>query len=342
MMRLILVLACFLGCGAASAATYTVGPNRDSRLNSSSSSTNYGTRTSLDVTNDEDFERRAVYAFPLPAIPANETIVSVVVRLWVTDSTSSTVTLHRVTDTWAENTVTWNNTAADHIGTASASFVPSTLNAYVSVNITTLALGWYNGTYANNGFMLKRSGSSTAEFTSKEWATASQRPELIVTTALITTPLLTVVKSSTISSDPLNGATNPKNVPGGVVTYTIQTDNTGGGAADNNSTVVTETIPAGMELFVGDVAGGGSGPVSFTNGTPSSGLTYTFANLGDTNDSISFSNNGGSTYSYVPIADANGYDAAVTNLRVNPSGSFAAKTGPGNPNFSLALRMRIK
>lgn len=338
---LILFLAFALGCGPALGATYTVGPSRDSRLNQGSSNTNYGTRTTLDVSNDED-ERRAIYAFPLPSIPANETIVSVVVRLWVTDSTSSTVTLHRVTDTWAENTVTWSNTAADHISTSSASFVPSTQGAYVSVNITTLALGWYNSTYANHGFMLKRSGSSTAEFTSKEWATASQRPELVVTTALITTPLLTVVKSSAISSDPLNGTTNPKNIPGGVVTYTIQTDNTGGGAADNNSTVVTETVPAGMELYVGDVGGAGSGPVAFTNGTTSSGLSYTYTNLASTTDSISFSNNGGSTYTYVPTPDANGYDTAVTNLRMNPSGSFAAKTGAGNPSFSLALRMRIK
>ena len=97
-----------------------------------------------------------------------------------------------------------------------------------------------------------------------------------------------------------------------------------------------------MEMYVGNLGGAGSGPVIFTNGSPSSGLSYSYRWLGSTGDSISFSNNGGASYNYTPVPNANGYDANVTNFRVNPDGSFAAKTGATNPSFSMQLRMRVK
>jgi len=72
-----------------------------------------------------------------------------------------------------------------------------------------------------------------------------------------------------------------------------------------------------------DLGGAGSGPVVFTNGSPASGLTYTFTSLASTTDSIAFSNDGGATYTYTPVADANGYDSNVTHFRISPTGTSA-------------------
>ena len=90
-----------------------------------------------------------------------------------------------------------------------------------------------------------------------------------------------------------------------------------------------------------DIAGGGSWPVAFVQGVPTSALSYSFVSLASLADDLEFSSDGGATWSYVPTPDANGADPAVTHLRVSPSGTFAAKTGPTAPSFTLRFRVRV-
>ena len=112
-------------------------------------------------------------------------------------------------------------------------------------------------------------------------------------------------------SDPVNGISNPKAIPGAVMLYTINVSNQGAGAVDSDTMVITETVPTGSELFV-DTSGGD--PVAFTDGPVVSGLTYSYA--GD----VTFSNQpgGGPPYSYSPTPNALGYDPLVTGFRINP------------------------
>jgi len=152
---------------------------------------------------------------------------------------------------------------------------------------------------------------------------------------------LVMVKSATTFSDPVNGTTNPKSIPGAVKTYTITVTNQGGGASDANTIRLSDAIPSQGELVVTDFGGAGSGPVAFTQGSPTSGLTYTFTSLASNTDTLEFSNNGGTTWTYTPSANANGTDPAVTHFRVAPTGAFAANTGTA-PSFTIQFRMRVK
>jgi len=71
--------------------------------------------------------------------------------------------------------------------------------------------------------------------------------------------VITVTKSSTVISDPVNGATNPKRIPGAVVEYTVTITNSG----DTLATGVTLTDDLSGEAatvsFVADSYGAGSG-----------------------------------------------------------------------------------
>ncbi len=154
-------------------------------------------------------------------------------------------------------------------------------------------------------------------------------------------PDIVAAKAATTYSDPFNGTTNPKAIPGGVVEYLITVTNQGPGRPDNNSVVVTEAVPTNTALFVGDLGGPGSGPVEFTDGSPTSGLTYTFTSLSSTTDDIAFSNNGGSTFTYVPTPDGDGYDSNVTHFQVTPQGIFNG-SGGGDPDFQLTFRVRVE
>jgi hypothetical protein len=154
-------------------------------------------------------------------------------------------------------------------------------------------------------------------------------------------PNLLVTKSVASLSDPVNGASNPKSIPGSTQGYTVRVTNQGTGTVDNDTVLITDKIPISTKLFVGNLGAPGSGPVAFVNGTPSSTLTWTFTALNSTTDDLDFSNNNGATWIYVPTADAAGCDAAVTDIRMRPKGTMPGNGG-GNPTFDLLFRVVVK
>jgi uncharacterized repeat protein (TIGR01451 family) len=161
--------------------------------------------------------------------------------------------------------------------------------------------------------------------------------------ALITAEPL-VMKSVTTVSDPVNGTTNPKAIPGATLAYLVTVTNLGGAPVDSDTIVMTDPVPTDSAVFVGDLGAPGSGPVAFADGVEASGLSYTFVSLASAADDLEFSNDGGATFTYVPVPDASGFDASVTHLQVNPKGVFAATTAltdPNSPSFNLTFRIRV-
>lgn len=152
---------------------------------------------------------------------------------------------------------------------------------------------------------------------------------------------LVMLKTVLTQSDPFNGTTNPKAIPGAVVQYTVVATNQGQGTSDVDTIFVTDPVPANTELVVSDIGGAGSGPVLFTQGAQSSTLSYGFTALGNGADDLEFSSDGGTTWTYSPTPGPNGTDPAVTNIRVNPKGSFAGDSGAGSTSFQLTFLVRV-
>lgn len=148
-------------------------------------------------------------------------------------------------------------------------------------------------------------------------------------------PDLLVTKSVQTVSDPVNGSSNPKAIPGAVMLYTINVSNQGPGTVDNDSMLVVDAVPNGSELFVGT---GSGDPIVFSDGTVPSGLSYSYAS------DVTFSNQvgGGPPYNYIPTPDAQGFDSAITGYRVNPGGSMNAASGGNFPTFNLLLSVRVQ
>jgi fimbrial isopeptide formation D2 family protein len=157
-----------------------------------------------------------------------------------------------------------------------------------------------------------------------------------VTYNVYTPAAITIVKASQAYSDPANGTTNPKMIPGGMVNYTLTVANPNGYPIDADTIVITDATPTNLRLFVNSLSGP-SGPVLFTQGSPTSNLTYTYTSLGSTTDDVEFSNDGGTTWTYTPTADANGVDSGVNRIRIRPKGTMAA-----NSSFTLTLRYAIR
>ncbi|MGI9238148.1 MAG: hypothetical protein ACR2QZ_12170 [Woeseiaceae bacterium] len=148
-------------------------------------------------------------------------------------------------------------------------------------------------------------------------------------------PLLQFNKTSQTVWDPVNGGSVPKAIPGAHVEYTVTLENQGPGPVDGDSLIITDPLPSETELFVDT---GGGDPIVFVDGPTPSGLSFNYAT------DVSFSNQpgGGAPYSYAPIPDVDGFDPAVTGIRIAPTGSMSPASGGNSPSFAVTLRVRIE
>ena len=117
--------------------------------------------------------------------------------------------------------------------------------------------------------------------------------------------------------------------PGNVITYTIQLKNTGTGPA--NTVTLTDSLGSYSALAISAYSGS---PFSFTDGSPASGLT-----LG----TITYSSDGGATWTYTPLVSGAGgapagYDGVVTNWQIIMNGTMNGNGG----NFTLNYKVIIK
>lgn len=179
--------------------------------------------------------------------------------------------------------------------------------------------------------------TNTATVSSASFDAVVANNTATVTTALSGSPplpALSVQKISDVLIDPVNGATNPKRIPGATVRYEVVVRNSGVGMTDNGSVVLTDPVPANTALYVSTASGN---PVEFVDGNPVSGLSFNYA----THVSYSRQAGGGPPYNYVPVPDANGFDPVVTGLRVAPSGVLLPNSVAGAPSFSIRFRVRL-
>ena len=239
-------------------------------------------------------------------------------------------------------TISGGTSAVAGSSTAPSTLTPATSNASTGATIT-LTEAYTNGVagmYTTTLACTKDSDGTTVTPSGTGLSRTITMPAGSVTctyTNSVTVPL-TVVKVATTVSDPVNGTTNPKAIPGAIVEYQIIVTNPAANPVDANTVFINDQVPNFMDLRVADIGASGSGPVQYTDGSPASGMTYSFVSLSSTTDDVSFSNDGGATWTYTPTVGANGTDPAVTNVRINPKGAFNAN----NAQFTVKLRMRVE
>lgn len=177
-------------------------------------------------------------------------------------------------------------------------------------------------------------GVWTMRVTARE-GTENAVTDLGIGTFQLAIPAIQIQKLSEVISDPTNGTSNPKRIPGSLVRYSITVTNAGAGPVDANSLVVTDAIPNGLAVYTSTTSGS---PVQFVDGPAASGLS--FDHLTD----LRFSNQpgGGPPYTYSPVPDANGFDPSVTGIRVAPAGTMLGASGTSTPSFTIRFVVRVE
>lgn len=127
--------------------------------------------------------RRPLLSFDLSAVPPGAVVLSANLRLQqlYKSGPASTMGLYPVTAPWSEAAATWNALSTSFSSPAAASLTSvSGSGTLHTVDLTSLARSWVNGSIANRGLMLiedPASGTYT-EFRSSETSSADQRPRL--------------------------------------------------------------------------------------------------------------------------------------------------------------------
>lgn len=177
------------------------------------------------------------------------------------------------------------------------------------------------------------SGAWTLRVVARE-GTEGQVTDLGIGSFVVGMPAISIEKISQVLSDPVNGTSNPKRIPGSVVRYTITVTNTGDGAVDAGSLVVHDLIPPDLSLYVDDTNGD---PIEFEDGPTPSGLIFDSS----TDVRYSIQPGGGDPFGYTPSPGPDGFDPAITAIRIAPGGSMAGATSLPPPSFKVHYRVRV-
>lgn len=173
-------------------------------------------------------------------------------------------------------------------------------------------------------------GNWTLEATATEGVPGEENTDLTVSTFEVGLPDFLILKSSSqVFSDPVNGTSNPKRIPGAVVLYQIQVSNQGRGRADADSVDVADTLPGGLEL---GVRPGGADPITFSDGGTASGLTFDFAT------DVVFDLSSGTEPEDL---DGDGCYDNVDGFVVTPTGRMNGEAPPA-PSFTLGYRACVQ
>ncbi|MFI4920849.1 MAG: hypothetical protein ACHQAZ_04310, partial [Gammaproteobacteria bacterium] len=146
----------------------------------------------------------------------------------------------------------------------------------------------------------------------------------------VNVPSLLIVKSVSVSADTTGNAIK-HSLPGATMQYSIQVQNNGRGTVDSGTLVISDPVPTNTILSLP-----AKPPFTFTDGSTSSGLGVSV------NDgSISYSNNGGSSYTYTPACTRPCTDATITNFKITFNGVMNGKTGASAPSFAITYNVVI-
>jgi hypothetical protein len=127
---------------------------------------------------------RSYIRFNLSSIPSGSTIVEATLRLYHAGGgdypgQSRTLTLYRVTGSWSESTVTWNNrpSYADSIGSFSTVY---NFLGWRELDLTTQTRNWVDGSHSNYGFVVIGPESTSGVYRALASSESTYSPELVI------------------------------------------------------------------------------------------------------------------------------------------------------------------
>jgi len=175
----------------ASTQTVTLQPDpalgKDAHVEEVIPDTNLGSSTSIWVGEWSGGQpNRSYLQFDLSSIPPTAVVLNAELGLYYHMSSAAVsvdVGAYRVTGSWSEGGITWNNQPTSAATAEDTRTVPATATSNFRYwDLSDLVQGWIDGSIENYGAMLRDADETTTKackgFWSSDYATANQRPKL--------------------------------------------------------------------------------------------------------------------------------------------------------------------
>lgn len=150
-------------------------------------------------------------------------------------------------------------------------------------------------------------------------------------TETVAVTLVVAARSPTVSVafgpitwDAVNGTSRPKAIPGSKRRLAVTIANPDIVPAEPSAIVLTVATPVRMAVALDGDGTGGGGVFQATDGATPSGLSFAYVGPASSTDQVDFSTDGGTTWTYVPVAGDAASQAGVSAIRLRPQGSMAA------------------
>lgn len=222
------------------AATVTKTATDDATVWNGSPGTNYGTITTNEAGHSGTDDRYFAVKFQGLDLPADATITSATVKLTkaTTCTGSESLTVLRITEDWAENTISYNNKPSFSFA-GSATSASSCSDSTWTFDATAIVNAWKAGS-PNYGVYIwgPYSGSYMKKFWSSEYSSSARRPVLDIA---YTTPD-PVTPEPEATPTPTPEATSTPTGSGSTTTTTTATTSTPGGGEVAKSEVLTPKL----------------------------------------------------------------------------------------------------
>ena len=163
----------------------------DSYVSSGSTSSNFGSATTLNVQASgvlgSDMRTFVEFSLSSCSIPASSLVTAASLELYLYGAPNAgrTYDVHRVTASWTETGITWNNQPGTVASATASVSTGTTNNVTLTWDVTSDVQAFVDGT-ANNGWRIRDQDENPlltqlGQFRSAEHGTASQRPILQIT-----------------------------------------------------------------------------------------------------------------------------------------------------------------
>jgi len=170
----------------------TLYPTADTLVMEGAKDLNFGDTIDLLVGYDHCYDTRvsrSLIQFDVSAIPKGTPIANATLRLYQEDSCdykvrAHTVKVYRTSGDWKETAVTWNNKPS-YAEQYAASDILSWTSGWYSFDVTDLVQGWVNGSFANQGMLLRGPESSSDSsallvFRSRNYSGTTYDPRIVI------------------------------------------------------------------------------------------------------------------------------------------------------------------
>ena len=173
----------------ASAETVVIHPSADAHVYQGKADKNYGNKTWLQVKSKMNKNYRTFIKFDLSSIQHTVTITSARLLLYMYKAphTSRIYDVHRVTGHWTEAEITWNTQPSVTVSLTDSNSTGIKKNKWLEWDVTSDVQGFVNGSYINEGWMLKDRYENApkprnwSRFRSKESKYTAHHPQLVIT-----------------------------------------------------------------------------------------------------------------------------------------------------------------